>query len=55
MSPYAKYEKSPTKYSTEYQQWRDAVLKGKDAAARDADAAWRRRFGMHKPRSTATD
>jgi hypothetical protein len=43
-SPYARQQKTPYRYSSEYYEWRSAVLSNKDADAREADAKWRARF-----------
>jgi hypothetical protein len=47
MSSYAKGDKSPYQYSSEYQRWRAAVRSNDDRAAREADIAHRRRFSPH--------
>lgn len=46
-SPYAKYGKTPFRYSDHYYNWRDLVLKGADPEViEDADAKHRRAFGV---------
>jgi hypothetical protein len=49
-SPYVRYKKTPYQYSTNYRQWRSAVMDGK---ARSADYHAReheKQFGYRRPR-----
>jgi len=43
-SSHSAYCKSPYRYSTEYNRWREAIGKGHEALVKSADRLWRQRF-----------
>lgn len=45
-SPYATKQKSPFQYSPQYERWSSAVARGDELDIAEADAAFRRMFGV---------
>lgn len=48
-SPYVKYNKAPFIYSPTYENWKRAVMRGDNRAARQYSAEHRRQFHMPPP------
>jgi hypothetical protein len=47
-SPWQKYAKTAKKYSANYTQWRDAIMKGNTKAAAEFSCAHAKQFGYRR-------